>query len=145
MKNHLRHSENVQNFMRTHQFMGIPGVQAGNGLTLKGLQKIQTFQKQRLTFDASAVILHRFGNRPVKFFPVSALLLVCGQRRQKPFLFPCSLFRIIGQKLRPGAVCGSFPSGIITGRAGKARAVGGVKLIAGRIDSVNVCFQIPVV
>ena len=85
MKHHLCHGENIEDLVGAHEVMGVGGRETWDPVSLIGVEKREPLLQQRITFDASAVILHGFGDGLVQLLPVDALILRDGERSEEAF------------------------------------------------------------
>ena len=145
MKHHLCHRENIQNLMDPHKLMRIPAGKLRHHLFFKGGKKIQAFHEKCITFYSSAVVLHRFCDRHVQFFPGHTLFRIHKKRGIQTFLLLFHSFRIVGSPVSRQSGFRCLTACVITGRTGKTGTVRSIKLVTCSVNILNICHEIPVV
>ena len=130
--------------MGAHKIVGVLAGQLRYHLFFKGRKKIQAFPEKSVTFHAAAVVLHGFGDGHVEFAPIHAVFAADGG--EQAFTLGCGFrFIIVGQGIECFGSCGGFAAGVVARGAGETGAVRSVELVAGGVDAVDVCFEVPIV
>ena len=123
--------------------MRVVTVQLRNDLFSVRLQQIDSLDQKIIILHATAVILHRLGDRHIQFFPGDTFCTV--HRCIQTFSLRIHFCLVdLSQFFDRITVICRFSSRIVSCRTCKSGTVGCKQLITGRIDTVNIGLQIPV-
>ena len=130
--------------MRAHELVRVFAADLRDNLGFKAFEQVKTLVQKRIALYAAAVVLHSFGDGHVEFAPIHAVFAADGG--EQAFTLGCGFrFIIVGQGIECFGSCGGFAAGVVARSAGETGAVRSVELVAGGVDAVDVCFEVPIV